>query len=78
MKPNFFKSYFILLQKIILFSLFTFTIQAEVVVGSLNAESGSVSKIAEMIIEAQRVAADYINSDGEGVKGRGLLKLYYH
>jgi len=75
MKTNFFKSYFILLQKIILFSLFTFTIQAEVVVGSLNAESGSVSKIAEMIIEAQRVAADYINSDGEGVKGRGLLKI---
>ena len=28
-----------------------------------------------MIIEAQRVAADYINSDGEGIKGRGLLKI---
>jgi len=75
MKANFFKSYFIFLEKIILFSLFTFSINAEVVVGSLNAESGSVSKIAEMIIEAQRVATDYINNDGEGIIGKGLLKI---
>jgi len=52
-----------------------FYLQAEVIIGSLNAESGAVSKIAGIIIEAQRVTVDHINADNIGIHGEGLLKI---
>ena len=52
-----------------------FYLQAEVIIGSLNAESGVVSKIAGIIIEAQRVTVDHINADNIGIHGEGLLKI---
>ena len=52
-----------------------FYLQAEVIIGSLNAESGAVSEIAGIIIESQRVTVDHINSDTIGIQGEGLLKI---
>ena len=52
-----------------------FYLQAEVIIGSLNAESGAGSGIAGIIIESQRVAVDQINSDTIGIQGEGLLKI---
>jgi branched-chain amino acid transport system substrate-binding protein len=75
MNKNIFNSLFLFISKIIAVFFFTFSAHSEVVVGSLNAESGSVSKIAEMIIEAQRVVVNYINNDNVGIKGKGLLKI---
>ena len=52
-----------------------FCLQAEVIIGSLNAESGAVSEIAGIIIEAQRVTVDHINAGNIGIQGKGLLKI---
>ena len=52
-----------------------FYLQAEVIIGSLNAESGAVSEIAGIIIEAQRVTVDHINAGNIGIQGEGLLKI---
>jgi len=75
MKKNFLNYFFIFFKRIILVSFFSFSSQADVVLGSLNAESSAISKIAGIIIEAQRVAVEHINSDGIGIKGKGLIEL---
>ena len=75
MKTNFLKYFFLFFKRIILIFSLSFSSQAEVILGSLNAESGAISKIAGIIIEAQRVAVEHINSDGIGIKGKGLIEL---
>ena len=69
------KSFFIFLKKIIFIFSISFCTHAEVIIGSLNAESGQISDIAGIIIEAQRVAVEYINSDNIGIQGQGLIEL---
>ena len=72
MKNKIFLSF---LRNIFLIIGIPFYLQAEVIIGSLNAESGAVSEIAGIIIEAQKVAVDHINSDTIGIQGEGLLKI---
>ena len=75
MNANFLKSFFIFLKKIIFIFSISFCTHAEVIIGSLNAESGQISDIAGIIIEAQRVAVEHINSDNIGIQGQGLIEL---
>ena len=63
------------LTRIIVTGGLTLTAHAEITVGSLSAQTGHLSKVSQIMAEAQQVAVDYINKDGIGIVGEGLLEI---
>jgi len=63
------------LTNIILIGGLSLATLAEVTVGSLSAQSGHLSKVSQIMAEAQQVVVDHINKDGIGIVGEGLLEI---
>jgi branched-chain amino acid transport system substrate-binding protein len=63
------------LTNIILIGGLSLATLAEVTVGSLSAQSGHLSKVSQIMAEAQQVVVDHINKDGIGIAGEGLLEI---
>ena len=63
------------LTRIIVTGGLTLTAHAEITVGSLSAQSGHLSKVSQIMAEAQQVVVDHINKDGIGIVGEGLLEI---
>ena len=63
------------LTRIIVTGGLTLTAHAEITVGSLSAQTGHLSKVSQIMAEAQQVVVDHINKDGIGIVGEGLLEI---
>ena len=63
------------LTNIILIGGLSLATLAEVTVGSLSAQSGHLSKVSQIMAEAQQVVVDHINKNGIGIVGEGLLEI---